>query len=181
MRLTVGMAAVALLAGGAAHAQVADTTPRLSVFAGGVGSDGGSVMRDAEYGGSVDFHIRSITQALRASLTFRDGAGSMKVGTLSLDVVGRPLPSLFGLRPYLLGGLGVSSATSYSVDVPLAGAFDNPMTIRRSVSATTWAFVDAGGGVEIGRHFFVQTKLMVPVAGLGPALYPLVAGFRFSY
>ena len=171
-----------------ARAQAADSTPRFSIF-GGPLLEGGSGWRtpgNMEYGGGVDFRTSSFPLALRAAIAFRDEDASGRLtparyASISLAAIGRPIPRIFAVQPYLLGGLGLATrsdfiALSYTVTPDGQGIMQ---TGTRSVSRTSWAFAQAGLGVEVGRHFFVERRFLKPVGSTGPFLSPVSLGFRF--
>jgi|GEM_PF-5350639 len=182
--VTLALAVCALSAG----AQTADSTPRFSIFGGPLLAGGGGwrTLGNMEYGGSVDFRTSSFPLPLRASIAFRDddGAGRLtpaRFATVSLSAVGRPIPRIFAIQPYLLGGLGLATrsdftAWNYVVTPDGQGVVQSGL---RSVSRTSWAFAQAGLGVEVGRHFFVERKFLKPVGSTGPVLEPVSLGFRF--
>ena len=195
MRDHIGAALVALAMGvctsveSHAQSQPKDSTPTFSIFGGrvlnGNGSAGGTTLTNLEFGGSGDFRVSALPVPLRATLAFRQEdhpwtVGAMKYGTLSLDAVGKPLPRIFGAQPYLLGGLGVATraefvSTYYNISPD--GQLSSPNF--RTIPRHTWAFAEGGIGLELGRHLFVQTKLMIPVASQGQVFMPLSIGFRF--
>ena len=171
-----------------ASAQAADSTHRWSLYGGTVPTESWSHagVENLELGGSLDFRAKSFPLPLRASVAFgkmnaMGNDATMKFGTLSLDAVGRPLPKIFGTRLYVLGGGGVGIRGAYSgftggryfaTDVPPA-----PYTLF-SRPAQTWAFLEGGLGVDVGKMFF-QMKLQAPVASQGYTRVPISIGFHF--
>jgi hypothetical protein len=172
-----------------AQSQPKDSSATFSLFGGrvlnGTGSMPGMSLTDLEFGGSGDFRVSAVPVPLRLGVAFRQedrpwALGPIKFGTLSLDLVGKPLPRFFGVQPYLLGGLGVGTRAEYlSLTSYLATDAPVEATSVRTIGRHTWTFAEGGVGVEFGRHLFVQTKLMVPVASPGPVFLPLSVGFRF--
>jgi hypothetical protein len=197
-RFIRSFAALALFCVGRAtevSAQSPDTTFRYSIFAGAVlsGNDAyhADGLKDAELGGSLSFRLPGSSLAWRANLSFRqqrygvaEGFSPMRFGTVSLDGIGRPFRSVFGTHPYLLGGLGIGTRSEYTSAftryVP-APSGDSLVSTRSlfSFGRNTWAFAEGGLGFDLGRHMFVEGKLMVPVASNGPTFMPVSVGFRF--
>lgn len=182
--VTLALALSALSAG----AQAADSTPRFSIF-GGPLLEGGSGWRtpgNMEYGGGMDFRTSSFPLLLRASIAFRDEdfpdrLTPARFATLSLAAVAKPFPRIFAFQPYLVGGLGLAtrsdfSAWSYAVTPDGQGI---TQTGTRSISRTSWAFAQAGLGIDVGHHFFVERRFLKPVGSTGPFLSPVSLGFRF--
>ena len=140
-------------------------------------------LTNVEFGGSGDFRLSGFPLTLRSTLAFRQEDSDwtvtpMKFGTLSLDAIGKPVPRLFGAQLYLLGGLGVATRSDYRAMVHILNG-ELTSVFTHSVPRETWAFGEGGLGLELGRHLFVQTKMMVPVASQGPMLMPISVGFRF--
>jgi hypothetical protein len=170
--------------------QAKDSAPRFSIFSGrmldGSSGRGRGGLHDLEFGGSADFRLSALPVPLRATLAFREEGGqpqvlsAIKYGRFSLDVVGKPIPRIFGVQPYLLGGLGVATRAEYQTANYQVGQ-DGQITYSgfRTIPRNSWAFAEGGIGLEFGRHLFVQTKAMVPVASQGQILVPLSVGFRF--
>lgn len=171
----------------AQKASVADSAPHFALFGGwapfqgGMGDERGFAM-----GGSGDFRLSPIPVPLRLSLSFDERASrystTQRGGQASLDLVMRPIPKLFGVRPYFLGGLGVATQmgymgwgryTVYTPDGLLTSTSFNYFRPRQ-----TWAFASAGMGLDVGRAF-IQVKLAQPIASEGPVLVPISVGFRF--
>jgi len=183
---TVVALAVWLGAASQARAQGADSAPRFSIFGGTLFDAAHSTatgrLTNVEFGGSGDFRLSGFPLTLRSTLAFRQEDSDwtvtpMKFGTLSLDAIGKPVPRLFGAQLYLLGGLGVATHSDYRAMDIVNGEPTSVFT--HSVPRETWAFGDGGLGLELRRHLFVQTKMMVPVASQGPMLMPISVGFRF--
>lgn len=192
------LAALALFCAGrttAVSAQSPDTTFSYSIFAGAVLANNDAYrldgLKDTELGGSVSFRLPGSSLAWRANLSFRqqshgvaEGFSPMRFGTVSFDGIGRPFRTVFGMQPYLLGGLGIGTRSEYTSAftryVP-APSGDTLVSTRSlfSFGRNTWAFAEGGLGFDIGRHMFVQGKLMVPVASNGPTFMPVSVGFRF--
>jgi len=171
------------------QSQAKDSTPTFSLFGGRVLGDAplgtNGLLSNVEFGGSADFRVRALPVPLRATLAFREESRSweispMKYGTLSLEAVGKPLPRIFRVQPYLLGGLGLATRAEFVRATYQVGA-DGQYTYTgvRTIPRSWWAFADVGVGLELGRHLFVQSKIMVPVASQGPTFVPLSVGFRF--
>ena len=173
---TALLLAVASLTASVARAQSADTVRRFSLF-GGTTLTSRQVtpwnLSQFEAGGSADFHPDAFPLTLRTTVAFSQEAanvrnGFLRFGTLSLDAVTRPGPRFLGLRPYLLGGVGVATRaefTSYptqftpvdgpSTPLPAKGiSYDNPRL--------NWAYLEGGGGVEFGK-IFMQLNVQQPL------------------
>ena len=111
VEIALGVVALVTLAsqGQAQRRERNDSEPKFSLF-GGIAADGVNTGRDAgasnfELGGSADFRLRSFPLPLRASLTFsqqhRDFyLNDRRSGALSIDAVGHPIPSFFGISTY---------------------------------------------------------------------------------
>ena len=191
-QIALGVVALVTLAsqGQAQRRERNDSEPKFSLF-GGIAADGVNTGRDAgasnfELGGSADFRLRSFPLPLRASLTFsqqhRDFyLNDRRSGALSIDAVGHPIPSFFGIRPYMLGGLGVATQAEYGVISyfpNLPNAAYTPTGVVR-FSRQNWAFLEGGMGLELGKHLFIQSKLQLPVASQGATRTPVSIGIRF--
>lgn len=189
-RTGAAIAALVLCAGLSTHlsAQQVDSTPRFSLFGGFASDDyhgnGSFGSHNFDFGGSGDFRIRAFPLQLRATLAFSQQhldsyLNDRKTGVFSIDAVGHPLPSLFGMRPYILGGLGAATQAPFRT----AGVFPDYDGTQRFYQTnsprTTWTFVEGGVGLELGHHLFVQSKLQLPVASDGPSRAPLSLGIRF--
>jgi hypothetical protein len=173
-----------------AQATRTDSTSHFSLFGGisGVMSGAAGPESGRELGGSGDFRWSPIPVPLRFSLSFsqRDLAymyRPQRGGKASLDLVMRPIPKRFGIRPYFLGGLGVATRAGYSAISD--GYYYGPAGLEQgpaytySMSRETWTFAGAGMGLDIGRAF-VQLRMETPVASSqGSTLIPLSVGFRF--
>ena len=139
-----------------------------------------------EYGGSMDFRTASFPFLLRTALVFRDdyGPGPLtpaRYAIFSLAAVGSPFPSIFAVRPYLLGGLGMATRSDFVVWNSVVSP-DGQRLVQNgtlSISRASWALAKAGLGVEIGRHFFVEGNLFKPMGLTGPFLSLVSLGFRF--
>ncbi|HET7188070.1 MAG TPA: hypothetical protein VFI52_07940 [Gemmatimonadaceae bacterium] len=165
----------------------ADSAPHFALFGGWAPIDGMDVMkRGFAMGASGDFRLSPIPVPLRFSLSFDERGGEyvskQRGGQASLDLVMRPIPKRFGVRPYFLGGLGVATQmgymgwgryTVYTPDGALTPTFYNYFQPRQ-----TWAFASVGMGLDVGRAF-IQMKLDQPIASQGPVLVPISVGFRF--
>ena len=172
----------------AAGAQAVDSTHRWSLYGGTVPTEGygHASVSNLELGGSVDFRTRLFPLPLRANLAFgqlssEGNDARMKFGTLSLDAVARPLPKILGAKLYLLGGLGVGTRAEYSGFN--GGSYFSPDVAPMPYTffrqpRQTWAFLEGGIGLELGRAFF-QLKRQSPVASQGYTRTPVSIGFRF--
>ena len=172
-----------------AAAQSPDSVRRWSVFA---GSDRQAYTRDGllsnyEFGGTGDFRIGIFPLPLRATVAFSTVslglAGSdNRFGSFSLDAIARPIPKIFGIRPYFLGGLGIATRAPYTgiiqgyflADAPQPPNVGMPFRVGRQ----NWAFAEVGGGLEMGR-LFVQWKTTTPVASEGYSRTPISIGLHF--
>lgn len=184
--LAAAFVAVSAHAGAQATTQP-DSAPHFALFGGWAPIDGQDVMkRGFAMGGSGDFHLSPIPVPLRFSLSFDERTGEyvskQRGAQASLDLVMRPMPKRFGVRPYFLGGLGVATQmgywgrTPYYYNAPgggLATSFYEYTQPRQ-----TWAFASVGMGLDVGRAF-IQMKLAQPIASDGPVLVPISVGFRF--
>ena len=156
-----------------------DSAPHFALFGGWAPMDGQYVVRHGfATGASGDFRLAPIPVPLRLSLSFDERTGEyiskQRGGQASLDLVMRPIPKSFGIRPYFLGGLGVATRTSYYQIAP-----NSPTTANFFVRPRqTWSFASLGAGLDIGR-MFIQAKLDQPIASDGPVLVPINIGFRF--
>ena len=168
-------------------AQTADSSRRWSIFGGTVPTESWSKAEPSnlELGLGLDFRLRQFSLPLRANVAFGQmstyAEDKLKFGTMSLDAVVRPLPSMFGLRPYLLGGLGAGTRAGYSgVSGGSYFAADGPPTpyLHYSRSRQTWLFAEGGFGLDVGKAF-IQLKAQQPVASDGYLRFPLSVGFHF--
>lgn len=182
---TLGILVTSAVAG----AQTPDSVRRWSLFA---GSDQHAYTHDGllsnyEFGGSGDFRMGVFPLPLRATLAFSKlGLGlagsDQRYGSFSLDAIAHPIPRIFGIRPYLLGGLGVATRAPYTgivqgyafPDAPQVPNAGSPFRVGRQ----NWAFAEVGAGLEMGR-LFVQWKATTPVASEGYNRMPISIGLRF--
>ena len=171
-----------------AGAQGADSTPRFSIFGGPLlqGGGGWRSPRNMEYGGSVDFRPSAFPLALRTAIAFRDEdfvgrLSPARFATASLSAIARPIPRIFAIQPYLLGGLGLATRSDFVAQnyafTPDGQWFAQNST--RSIARTSWAFAQAGLGLEVGRHIYVERRFLTPVGSSGPFLSPVSVGVRF--
>jgi hypothetical protein len=169
-------------------AQTPDTLGRFSIFGGAVRSDNpeapNGTRTSKEFGASADFQVRVLPVSLRSSLAIGQDENDatltpVRMARLSLDVIGKSLPSRFGLQPFLLGGVGLATRSEFTVPIPSYASNSAAPAPVLSVPRRTWAFAEAGVGVDVGRHLFVQTKLVMPLASQGTAFIPVSFGFRF--
>jgi hypothetical protein len=130
-------------------------------------------------GGRVEFKSSLFPVPLRATLSydkFRGGpTTTLKATSLMVDAVFRPLPAVWGIRPYLLAGLGIATVSPSGMQVVEGGV---PRLIP--IARTTALEMDAGLGLEY-RRFFVEYRHS-PYGLLGdgmPSRTPLRLGFRF--
>ena len=130
-------------------------------------------------GGSVELESSLFPVPLRATASydkFRGGPSTtLKATSLTVDAVFRPVPAVWGLRPYLLGGLGVATVSPSGAQVVEGGV---PRVIP--IARTTALEMDAGIGLEY-RRFFLEYRHS-PYGVLGdrmPARTPIRLGFRF--
>lgn len=156
-----------------------ESTPHFALFGGWAPLDGQFVVRRGlAMGGSADFRWSPLPVPLRLSLSFDERGGEyiskQRGGQAALDLVMRPVPKLFGMQPYFLGGLGVATRTSYYEVRPNSPATANFIVHPRQ----TWAFASLGAGLDIGR-MFIQTKWDQSIASEGPVLFPISLGVRF--
>jgi hypothetical protein len=181
---------VALAPAGAQTPTSADTASRFSLFAGTSALGERSPSGGFELGVSADLRWRPIAVPLRLSLgisqrreeLFRYSAPKTMVG--SLEMVLRPLPRRFGVRPYLLGGFGAATMSSFDAwSTPLFWGADGSLQAgtpqHRTFERRTWAFASAGLGFEIGGGY-VQARLLQPVTSQGPVLVPITIGFHWD-
>ena len=174
----------------ASHAQAADSLRRFSLFGGAEVTSTNEHLAQPEVGASVDFLPKSLPFALRATLAFsqehpplNNTLGDLRYGTFSLDAVTRRSKGIFGIHPYLLGGLGVTTRADYTFIATPYVPFGQDASVATvgypiHVPRLNWAYAEAGGGLEFGR-LFLQAKLQVPVASNGITRLPVNFGFRF--
>ena len=168
-----------------AGAQSTDST-HWSIFAGRTTSSAPGADRSFAFpvenfgvGGSVEFKPFFVPVPLRATLSydkFRGGPSfTLKATSLMVDAVFRPLPAMWGIRPYLLGGLGIATVSPSGEQV-LEGGVLRVIPIAR----TTALEMDAGIGLAY-RRLFVEYQHS-PYGVLGdrmPSRTPIRLGFRF--
>ena len=130
-------------------------------------------------GASVESRPAHFPVPLRATLAydkFRGGpTTTLKATSLMIDAVFRPLPAVKGIRPYLLGGLGVATVSPSGMQVVEGGV---PRVIP--MARTTALELNAGVGLEY-RRFFLEYQRS-PFGVLGdrmPSRTPIRLGFRF--
>ena len=168
-----------------AGAQSTDST-HWSIFAGRTISSAAGADRSFAFpvenfgvGGSVDVERSLFPAPLRVTLSydkFRGGpTTTLKATSLTVDAVFRPLPAVRGIRPYLLGGLGIATVSPSGRQVEEGGV---PRLIP--IARTTALEMDAGIGLEY-RRFFMEYRHS-PYGVLGdrmPSRTPIRLGFRF--
>jgi hypothetical protein len=168
-----------------AGAQSLDST-HWSIFAGRTISSAAGADRSFDFpvenfgvGGSVEFRSRLFPVPLRATLSydkFRGGpTTTLKATSLVVDALFRPLPAVWGFRPYLLGGLGIATVSPSGEQV-VEGGVVRVIPIPR----TTALELDTGLGLEY-RRFFMEYQHS-PFGVLGdrmPSRTPIRLGFRF--
>jgi hypothetical protein len=116
---------------------------------------------------------------LRATLSydkFRGGpTTTLKATSLMVDAVFRPLPAVWGIRPYLLAGLGIATVSPSGEQVEEAGV---PRVIP--IARTTALEMNAGIGLAYRRFFLEYQHSPFGVAGdRMPSRVPIRLGFRF--
>ena len=168
-----------------AGAQSTDST-HWSIFAGRTISSAAGADRSFAFpvenfgvGGSVDLERSLFPAPLRVTLSydkFRGGpTTTLKATSLTVDAVFRPLPAVRGIRPYLLGGLGIATVSPSGRQAEEGGV---PRVIP--IARTTALEMDAGIGLEY-RRFFMEYRHS-PYGVLGdrmPSRTPIRLGFRF--
>jgi hypothetical protein len=141
-----------------AGAQSTDST-HWSIFAGRTISSAAGADRSFAFpvenfgvGGSVDVERSLFPAPLRVTLSydkFRGGpTTTLKATSLTVDAVFRPLPAVRGIRPYLLGGLGIATVSPSGRQAEEGGV---PRVIP--IARTTALEMDAGIGLEYRRYF----------------------------
>ena len=174
-----------------ARGQAPDSTPRFSLFGGtalGTAPPGERALK-VEGGIAADFRMRAFPLDLRASLAFgQDDPNSFtserRYGTLALDTVARPVRGIFGVRPYLVGGLGLATSAEYrSSNLYYYQLTDPNVSALQAASVVqhgrgNWAFAEGGAGLEFGK-LFLQAKVQKPVASNGVTRMPITLGFHF--
>jgi hypothetical protein len=181
---------VALAPAGAQTSASADTMSHFSLFAGTSANGSVSPSGGFELGVSADLRWRPIPVPFRLSLgvsqrreeMFRYSAPKAVVG--SAELIFRPVPRLFGIRPYFLGGIG--GATMSAFDYWTTPAFWGPdgglvagTPQRLRSERTTWAFASAGLGFDLGGGY-IQARLLEPITSRTPVLVPITIGFRWD-
>ena len=172
-----------------ADAQSTDGT-RWSVFAGRTISSEEGADRSFAFpvenfgvGGSVELTSSLFPVPLRANLSydkFRGGpTTTFKATSLTVDALFRPIPSVLGFRPYLLGGLGIATASPSGRQVAEVG---EDLTVLRiiPIARTTALELNAGLGLAY-RRLYVEYQHS-PYGVLGdrmPSRTPVRIGFRF--
>ena len=168
-----------------AGAQSAAST-HWSIFAGRTISSAAGAGRSFHFlsenfgvGGSVEFKPSHFPASLRATLSydkFRGGpTTTLKAASLMVDAVFRPVPAVWGIRPYLLGGLGIATVSPSGMQVEEGGALRVILIAR-----TTALEMDTGIGLGY-RRFFLEYRHS-PFGLLGdrmPTRTPIRLGFRF--
>jgi hypothetical protein len=168
-----------------AGAQSTDST-HWSIFAGRTISSAEGADRSFAFpvenfgvGGNIEFKPSFFSVPLRATLSydkFRGGpTTTLKATSLMVDAMFRPLPAVWGIRPYLLGGLGIATVSPSAMQVVERGV---PRVIP--IARTTALEMNAGAGLEY-RRFFVEYQHS-PYGVLGdrmPSRSPIRLGFRF--
>jgi hypothetical protein len=130
-------------------------------------------------GGGVELERSVFPVPLRATLSydkFRGGpTTTLKATSLMVDALFRPLPPVWGIRSYLLGGLGIATVSPSGEQVMEGGV---PRVIP--IARTTALEMNVGVGLEY-RRFFVEYQHS-PYGVLGdrmPSRTPVRLGFRF--
>ena len=168
-----------------AGAQSTDST-HWSIFAGRTISSAAGADRSFGFpsenfgvGGSVEFKPSRFPVPLRATLSydkFRGGPSTtLKATSLMVDAVFRPLPAVWRIRPYLLGGIGIATVSPSGMQLEEGGV---PRVIP--IARTTALEMDMGIGLEVWR-FFAEYRHS-PYGVLGdrmPSRTPIRLGFRF--
>jgi hypothetical protein len=157
-----------------------------SIFAGRTTSSAAGADRSFAFpvenfgvGGSVEYKPSFVPVPLRATLSydkFRGGPSTtLKATSLMVDAVFRPLPAVWGIRPYLLAGLGIATVSPSGKQVEEAGVL-RVIPIAR----TTALEMDAGIGLAYRRIFVEYQHSPFGVVGdRMPSRVPIRLGFRF--
>ena len=116
---------------------------------------------------------------LRATLAydkFRGGPSTtLKATSLMVDAVFRPLPAVWGIRPFLLGGLGVATVSPSGAQVVEGGV---PRVVP--IARTTALEMDLGIGVQLWRISLEYRHSPFGVLGdRMPTRTPIRLGFSF--
>jgi hypothetical protein len=168
-----------------AGAQSADSM-RWSLFAGrttssaaGADDSFGFPSENFGVGGSIEVKPSFFPVPLRTTLSydkFRGGqTTTLKATSLMVDAVFRPLPAVWGVRPYLLGGLGIATVSPSGAQVVEGGVLR-----VTPIARTTALEMNTGLGLEY-RRFFLEYRHS-PYGLLGndmPSRTPIRLGFRF--
>ena len=168
-----------------AGAQSTDST-HWSIFAGRTTSSAAGADRSFAFpvenfgvGGSVELESSIFPVPLRATLSydkFRGGPSTtLKATSFTVDAVFRPMPPVWGVRPYLLGGLGIATVSPSGAQV-VEGGVPRVIPIARATALE----MNAGVGLEYKR-FFLEYRHS-PYGVLGdrmPSRTPIRLGFRF--
>jgi hypothetical protein len=134
-------------------------------------------------GGSVALTSSLFPVPLGATLSydkFRGGpTTTFKATSLTVDALFRPIPAVWGFRPYLLGGLGIATVSPSASQVVEAG---EQLTVIRviPIARTTALEMNAGLGLDY-RRFYIEYQHS-PYGVLGdrmPSRTPVRLGFRF--
>lgn len=177
--------ALLVLCASPASAQSVDST-HWSIFVGRTISSATDADRSFDFpvenfgvGGSVEFRPSLFPVPLRATLSydkFRAGPSTtLKATSLMVDAVFRPVPAVLGIRPFLLGGLGIATVSPSGTQVQEGGVV-RVLPIKR----TTALEMDLGAGLEYW-HLFLEYRHS-PYGVLGdrmPSRTPIRLGFRF--
>jgi len=134
-------------------------------------------------GGSAEFAPSRVPLPLRVTLSydkFRSGpTTTLKATSLTVDALFRPVPAVWGFRPYLLGGLGIATVSPSGRQEVERGA---QLTVIRVVpiARTTALELDAGLGLEYRRLYIEYRHSPYGVIGdRMPSRTPVRLGFRF--
>lgn len=174
-----------LLALPAARAQGADSV-RWSIFTGrslstepGADRSFGPFVENFDVGGSVEFKSSLFPVPIRTSIAydkFRGGPSTTyKVTSLRVEGIFRPVPSVLGIRPYLLGGFGVATQSPTGMQV-----VDNGVPTFVPIARSSALQLNAGAGLEFRRFFVEYRRSPFSVAGsLPPQSWQVNLGMRF--
>ena len=130
-------------------------------------------------GASVELEPWRLPVPLRATLAydkFRWGpTTTLKATSLMVDAMFRPTTTVRGIRPYLLGGLGIATVSPSAVQLELGGAPYAVPLVR--TTAFEW---HAGIGLEAWRFFVeYQPSPHTLYGGHMPSRSATRLGFRF--
>jgi len=130
-------------------------------------------------GGNVELRPSHFPVPLRATLSydkFRAGPSTtLKATSLMAEAVIRPLPAVWRIRPYLLGGLGVATVSPSGTQVEEAGV---PRVVP--ISRTTALEMDLGIGLQLWRISLEYRHSPFGVLGdRMPTRTPIRLGFSF--